>query len=129
LPFGDYRQEVEVEFKGRSYSFSGVMRRTPEKLVLVGLSPVHATVFTLTDVAGAEEIQLETQAPLLKPYKDYVVAGYESLKPLIEMGERDLPDWKIGLCEAQSYPLNMIFNRSGLHVAIKNIHFKELGHP
>ncbi len=59
FPAGNYRHEVEIVTPNQTFTFTGLVRLSPEQIRVVALGPFGTTVFRLTEDLATGKIETE----------------------------------------------------------------------
>lgn len=83
FPPGTYEHRVEiVPVDATPQSFKGIVRISPDKIIVVGLAAFDATVFRITEDRKTKQISSQIFSEILQKHEDKILDFYSILRRL-----------------------------------------------
>lgn len=86
FPSGIYTHDVQIETQEKqNYSFRSLVKISPEKILIVGLSPFQSTVFKIEEDRKSRAVQTEVYEERLKKHQKELVELYSVLSVFLTL--------------------------------------------
>lgn len=96
FPDGVYQHDVRLRtLEGKEYGFRGVVRLAPEKIAVVGLGPLGATVFQIVEQRPSGNVDVNIYQKNLEQQGPRLLAFFRALRSLLLLEKGGPPTYRV----------------------------------